>query len=115
MKIQSLLPTILLGMILLIVAFRPTSTSFDKITVHEFELTDQSGIKRASIKVEPEGEVVFRLHGQKGTIRVKLGATEDGSGFVLLDDKTNPDVHILAKKDRVGLTITGKDGKKREY
>ena len=115
MKMQSLLPTILLSVTLLIMAFRPASSTFDKITVHEFELTDQGGVKRASIKVEPEGEVVFRLHGQKGTIRVKIGAADDGSGFVLLDEKTNPDVHILAKKDRVGLTITGKDGKKREY
>lgn len=115
MKTQSLLPIVLFGFVLVLVASRTPSNTCDKITVHEFELTDSQGIKRATMKVEPNAEVVFRLIGEKGTIRVKLGASESGSGFVLLDDNTDPGVHAHANKEGSGLTITGKDKKKREY
>jgi len=50
-----------------------------------------------------------------GTIRVKLGAGEDGSGLVLLNDATNPGLHALAKKNGTSLTLIDKDGRKREY
>jgi hypothetical protein len=76
---------------------------------------DTNGKKRASIKIEPDGEIVFRMMDRSGTIRVKIGAGEDGSGLVLLDDQTNPGIHALAKKSSSSLTITGADGKKREY
>lgn len=43
--------------------------------------------------------MVLRLLDQKGTIRVKLGAGEDGSGLVLLDEKaTEPGVHLIARR-----------------
>jgi hypothetical protein len=115
MKTQSLLPLGLFVVGLTQLASNSPSNTFDKITVHEFELTDAKGTKRATIKVEPTGEVVFRLISEKGTIRVKLGASEVGSGFVLLDDNTDPGVHAHANKDGSGITITGKDKKKREY
>lgn len=101
--------------IILLIATKPYQTSFDKITVREFEMVDENGKKRASIKIEPDGEVVFRLMDKTGTIRVKMGAGEDGSGLVLLDNQTNPRVHALAKKTSKSLTITDADGKKREY
>ena len=63
--------------------------TFDKINVHEFELVDKNNKRRASIKVEKGGEVVFRLFDSKETIRVKLGAEDDGFELVLLNDKTD--------------------------
>ncbi len=102
------------GLVLLL-AFRPQQQTFDKITVREFELVDQRGNSRASIKVEqPSGEVVLRLKDQTGTIRVKLGADQSGSGLVLLDGNTEPAIHALS---RTGATLTLLDdkGKKREY
>lgn len=103
--------------LLLFVAARAhiTSQSFDKITVREFELVDDNGQNRVSIKVEPDGELVFRMKDEAGTIRVKLGAGEEGSGFVLLNDKTQPAIHALAKKDKTTLTLTNPDGTKREF
>ncbi len=77
------------------------------------ELMDEHGRSRASIRVEPGGEVVFRLTDQKGTIRVKLGAGEDGSGLVLNNDATEPGVHILAKSDGSSLKLKNKDGRER--
>lgn len=106
-------------MLLLVIAFLLVATSpfqhtFDKITVREFELIDQQGKQRVSIKVEPDGEVVFRLKDNNETIRVKLGASEAGSGLVLLDDQTNVGIHALAKKEST-LTVIGENGKKKEY
>ena len=114
MKNQPLIPLALSGLILLLASRSPSNT-FNKITVHEFELTDGNGTKRATIKAERNGEVVLRLMGEKGTIRVKLGASESGSGFVLLDDNTDPGVHAHANKEGSGITLIGKDRKTRVY
>jgi aerobic-type carbon monoxide dehydrogenase small subunit (CoxS/CutS family) len=89
--------------------------SFEKITVQEFELVDKSGHQRASIKVEEDGELVFRMRDSQGTIRIKMGAGQNGSGLVLLDDETNPGVHILAKKSGSSITVLSADGKKKEF
>ncbi len=117
MKTQQLLSLILLLnlAVMLFIAARPQQQTFDKISVREFELLDTSGKRRASIKVESTGDVVFRMMDATGTIRVKLGANEEGSGLVLLDDTTNPGVHVLAQKKGTSLTLTDKAGKKREY
>ena len=67
------------------------------------ELVDDRGLVRAQLDVEASGEVVFRLRDASGTIRVKIGASE-GSGLVLLDEATEPGIHMLAK--RAGTTLT---------
>ena len=99
----------------LFIAARPGKESFEKITTNEFELVDKNGQQRVSIRVEPEGEVVFRMKDKAGTIRVKLGASESGSGLVLLDQHTNPGIHALAKENGASFTVTDKSGKKKEY
>ena len=75
------------------------------------ELVDERGQVRANLKVEADGEAVFRLRDAKGTIRVKLGATDDGSGLLLLDDRSEPAVQLLAKRSGTSLTLSeqGKD------
>ncbi len=90
------------------------STSFDKLTVREFELIDEKGVPRLFIKVEPEGELVFRMLDEKGTIRVKMGASEEGSGLVLLNADTEPGFHALSK-DGTTLTLMNADGSKRSF
>ena len=74
------------------------------------ELVDDQGQIRAQLSAESNGETVFRLRDATGTIRVKLGAAEDGSGLLLLDESTEPGVHILAKPSGATLTLTGPDG-----
>jgi hypothetical protein len=66
------------------------------------ELVDQEGRVRSRLNVERGGEVVFRLLDESGTIRVKLGAGEHGSGLVLLDETTEPAVHLLARRTGTG-------------
>lgn len=77
------------------------------------ELVDERGQARASIVVEPGGEAVLRLRDATGAIRVKLGASEDGSGLLLLDDRTEPAVHLLAKRAGTSVTLAEKDKEKR--
>jgi hypothetical protein len=77
------------------------------------ELVDERGQVRANLKVEPDGAAVFRLRDGQGAIRVKLGATADGSGLLLLDDRTEPAVHLLAEPAGTTLTLTEKGKEKR--
>jgi hypothetical protein len=65
------------------------------------ELVDDRGLVRAQLKVEPDGEVVFRLRDSKGSIRVKLGAGETGSGLLLLDEATEPAIQMIARRNGV--------------
>jgi hypothetical protein len=106
---------VLIVVVLLFMAASPQGDSFDKITVKEFELVDAAGKQRASIKVEEGNEVVFRLRDQKGEIRLKLGAGENGSGIVMLDENTEPGVHMLAKKTGSSITVMSTGGKKKEF
>jgi hypothetical protein len=69
------------------------------------ELVDARGRVRAQLNVESSGEVVFRLRDSSGTIRVKLGASEDGSGLLLANEATEPGVHILATRSRTFVTV----------
>ena len=89
------------------------------VRARALELVDDRGVVRSRLNVEPSGEVVLRLMDGKGTIRVKLGAGEDGSGLLLLDETTEPAVHMVARrgatKDRSGttrITLTGAEGRK---
>ena len=76
----------------------------DVIRAQRIELVDERGRTRAQLTVEPGGEAVLRIRDPEGTIRVKLGASESGSGLVLLNDRTEPGVHMLANSE--GSTIT---------
>ncbi len=69
------------------------------------ELVDARGRLRAQLNVESSGEVVFRLRDASGTIRVKLGASESGSGLLLANELTEPGVHILANRNDTFVTV----------
>jgi hypothetical protein len=83
------------------------------LRVRSFELVDEAGKVRAQLNVEHSGEVVFRLRGQDESIRVKLGASTEGSGLVLIDGRTEPGVQILAQQDGTSLTLTNQSGAKQ--
>jgi hypothetical protein len=65
------------------------------------ELVDDRGRLRSRLNVEADGTVVFRLFDQTGTIRVKLGADQNGSGLVMTDETTEPGVHIDGRQQVV--------------
>jgi hypothetical protein len=68
----------------------------DAVRTQRIELVDARGQVRGQFFVEKSGEAVFRMRDEKGQIRVKLGASERGAGFILMDDKTEPGVQMLS-------------------
>jgi len=62
------------------------------------EIVDERGQVRSRLNVESDGEVVLRMSDRNGTIRVKLGADDGGSGLLLLDEATEPGVHLMARR-----------------
>jgi hypothetical protein len=81
------------------------------LRVRAFELVDENGRVRAQLNIdETNGEVIFRLRDEQESIRVKLGASEEGSGLLLINDLTEPGVHLMAKQDDTSLTITNQSG-----
>ncbi len=105
------------------VAPAPTPTAQAVVPVlrgRALELLDDRDRVRSRIDVEPDGDVVLRLLDENGTIRVKLGAGEHGSGLLLLDDATEPGVHIIARRTATAalpattsLTLRGPEGRQR--
>ena len=75
------------------------------VRANAFELVDERGVVRSRISVELEGEVVLRLMDRSGAIRVKLGASESGSGLVLTDETAQPGVHLIARKGATNVTV----------
>ena len=119
MNTQRLITLLVITNIALLFLFFTTSTE-DKpesvppvIKARAIELVDELGNVRAQLNVEPGGEAVFRLRDANGTIRVKIGASENGSGLLMLDESTEPAVHLLAKNTGGSVTLTGKEGKKK--
>jgi hypothetical protein len=125
MKWQRIAPLVtIVNLALLLVAMtqsQPSGADDSVLRGRMLELVDDAGKVRSSLKVEADGTVVFRLMDQDGTIRVKIGADRNGSGIVLLDETTEPGIHLLAR--RVGttekpnttrITLTGSDGTQRD-
>jgi hypothetical protein len=118
MKIPKLmLGLTVINLVLLVVAAAqaksPAMETLPIIRTQAFELVDESGQVRSRLNVEKDGTVVFRLLDQEGTIRVKLGADKNGSGLVLLDETTEPGVHIVAREKSGGIKLNGPKGRQR--
>jgi hypothetical protein len=102
---MSLNVVLLLGMLLLVRSAAVAQAVSSVLRARAIELVDDSGRVRAQLDVAPGGEVVFRLRDASGTIRVKIGASEDGSGLVLLDESTEPGIHMLATRASTSLSL----------
>jgi hypothetical protein len=77
-----------------------------------FELVDGRGTVRASFRVESEPDAaVLRLMDETGTIRVKLGAHAAGSGLVLVDDRTELGVQMLAQESGTFVKLVSREGR----
>jgi hypothetical protein len=70
--------------------------------------------------IEPGGPVVLGLLDEEGTIRVKLGADRSGSGMVLLDERTEPEIQLIARQApasqapaTTSLILSGSAGRSR--
>lgn len=104
--------TVINLILLLVQAVQAKPEVVPVLRTQAFELVDEHGTVRSRLNVEGDGTVVFRLLDQEGTIRVKLGADRNGSGLALLDEKTEPGVHILAGSPKTGIILKGKDSQR---
>jgi hypothetical protein len=86
----------------------------DVVRARAWELVDKNGQPRASLDVAPQGDVVLRLRDESGTIRVKMSASRNGSGLLLLDAATEPGVQIDAGSAGSRVRLTNRDGRSRE-
>jgi hypothetical protein len=105
-----------LVLLLALVAEHTTATAQevpDVLRARAWELVDQRGQSRATMTVSPDGEAVLRLRDSTGTIRVKLGADEHGSGLVLLNGSTELGAQLFAGRDGSRLTLTNPDGRQQ--
>ena len=107
-----------INLVILIVALVQTrsiavQTVPSVLRARAIELVDERGKVRAQLNVESNEEVVFRMRDAKGTIRVKLGANEDGSGLVLMDDRTELTVQIRANRAGPSVKLIDKNGQER--
>ena len=118
------LALLIINLLLLVLFFTQQQSSAAQaiapvLRARTLELVDTHGRVRSRLSVESDGEVIFRLFDQAGTIRVKLGASESGSGLVLTDETTEPGVHILARRaplagrKTTSITLTSANGRQR--
>ncbi len=98
----------------------PDTAPVEVLRGRALELVDERGQIRAKLDVDEAGEVLLRLIDQNGTIRVKLGAAEHGSALLLIDEATEPGVHIIARRaptssrpNTTSITLRGVDGQPR--
>jgi hypothetical protein len=72
------------------------------------ELVDKQGQVRAQLHLGEDGGGNLRLRDATGTVRVKLGATTQGSGLILMDQDVEPAVWMAVKNSETTLTLREK-------
>jgi len=76
------------------------------LRAQSIELVDGGGRARARLNVEHGGEVVLRMFAADGEVRVKLGASSDGSGLLLLNEATEPGVQMIAREGAGAIMLS---------
>jgi hypothetical protein len=83
------------------------------IRAEAIELVDGRGQVRAQIHLGEDGGGNLRLRSGDGMVRVKLGATADGSGLLLFDKEAEPGVSLATNKAGTTVTLAEKGKEKR--
>jgi hypothetical protein len=66
------------------------------LRAHAFELVDAEGKAVAQLFLGEDGGGNLRLRSSDGVVRVKLGASDDGSGLLLFDVEAEPAVWLAS-------------------
>jgi hypothetical protein len=117
---------LLAGVLALLIAhlFRPARARPDEratgagqapavLRARAIELVDQRGRVVAQLHVGEDGGGNLRLRSADGSVRVKLGATADGSGLLLFDKHVEPAVWLVANESGTSATLAEKGKEKR--
>jgi hypothetical protein len=99
--------------VLLLAAMAPTNPT-DKVApsvvrAQAIELVDAEGNVRGQLYLGTDGGGNLRPRAPNGEVRVKLGANNDGSGLLLMDQTTEPVLLLAAKAADTKLTLRSKD------
>ena len=97
-----------LGLLVFTVSAQSTSTV---VRASALEIVDERGVVRARLGIKGGTTAELDLFDSTGTIRVKLGAGEQGSGLVMADDTAQPGVHVLAQRGATRITLKEPGGK----
>ena len=83
------------------------------VRAEAFELVDKAGKVVAQLHVGEDGGGNIRLRSGDGMVRVKLGATADGSGLLLFDKEAEPAVWLATNKSGTSVTLAEKGKEKK--
>jgi hypothetical protein len=84
------------------------------LRARSFELVDERGQVRAQMFLGQDGGGNIRLRDTTGNVRVKLGASTQGStGLLLFDEEVNPAVEVITNKTGTILSLSEKGKEKR--
>src|SRR5262245_30655422 len=72
------------------------------LRTQKLEIVDGQGTVRGDIRVDEPEAITFRLFDPSGRIRVKLGATPDGSGLNLFNNTQEPGILMSARRAASG-------------
>jgi hypothetical protein len=75
------------------------------VRAQAIELVNAQGLVVAQLYTGDDGGGNLRLRNGEGLVRVKLGATADGSGLLLLDRDVAPAVVLGSGDDGTSLTL----------
>jgi hypothetical protein len=83
------------------------------LRAQSFEMVDTRGRVIAQLHPGVDGGGNLRLRTGDGTIRVKLGATAEGSALHLMDGQPEPAVSLASGKSGTSITLAEKGKQKR--
>lgn len=77
----------------------------DVLRARLIELVNDRGAVVGQLYTGEDGSGQLRFRSAGGEVRVKLGATDDGSGLVLMDGRTEPAVWLASGPDGSRITL----------
>jgi hypothetical protein len=77
------------------------------------ELVSANGQVVEQLYPGEDGGGNLRLRNGSGTVRVKLGATPDGAGLILMDNRTEPAVQLSSSSAGTSLVLAQQGKEKR--
>jgi hypothetical protein len=94
-------------------AAQPPVTTQDVVRAKSFELVSANGQVVAQLYTGEDGGGQLRLRSGGGVVRVKLGATEEGSGLILMDRNAEPAVWLAVTIEGSSVTLAEQGKSKR--
>jgi len=83
-----------------------SNTTHDVLRARLIELVAADGKVVAQLHTAEDGAANLRMRDGNGEVRVKLGATSDGSALLLLNQHTEPVVNLVAAGEETTFRLS---------